>query len=179
VRHTLPAVEAMAWPSQLVVAPDGEPWLLTLGWVSSLDRFDGTRWQSQTGIDGARGYVAGLALAPNGDLWAVAVDNSQTDWAIARLDGGTWTVHRATDGLRQPGIVMVSGSIAFGPDGSPWVATDRGLVHFDGRRWSLHIEGHGFHALAFAPDGTLWAVGPSGVQRLPASLLVEPDPDTR
>ena len=179
VRTALPAVELIGWPSQIVVASDGQPWVLSLGWGSSLDRFDGTRWESQAGLGGVQGYVAGLALAPNGDLWALAIDNSQTDWAIARLDGETWTVHRASDGLRQPGIVMVEGGIAFAPDGSPWVDTDRGLAHFDGRRWSLRFAGSGFRSLSFAPDGTLWAVGPSGVQRLPASLLVEPDPAAR
>jgi hypothetical protein len=59
------------------------------------------------------------------------------------------------------------------------VATDRGLAHFDGRRWGLHFAGEGFHSISLAPDGTLWAVGPSGVLRVPASLLVEPDPAAR
>ena len=179
VRTALPAVASMGWPSQIVVASDDQPWLLSLGWLSSLDRFDGTHWQPQTELGGVPGYVACLAVAPNEDLWAVAVDNSQTDWAIARLDGETWTVHRATDGLRQPGMVMANGGIAFARDGSPWVATDRGLVHFDGRRWSRRFAEFFLGGLSFAPDGTLWTVGPSGVQRLPASLLVEPDPDAR
>ena len=59
------------------------------------------------------------------------------------------------------------------------MATDRGLAHFDGQRWSQRFAGYSFTALSFGPDGTLWAVGPSGVQRLPAGLLVEPDPDAR
>ena len=180
VRTALPTVSTIGAPSQLIPEPDGGAWLLSMGWGSELHQFDGASWVRRSGLGGPKsGDAVGLAVAPNGDIWALAVGNDQTDWAIARLDGETWTVRRAADGLRQPGIAMFEDRIAFAPDGSPWVATDRGLVHFDGRRWSQHFAGSGFWALSFAPDGTLWVVGPSGVQRLPANLLLEPDPDTR
>ena len=180
VRNALPAVATLGRPTALVTAPTGEQWLLSLGWGSELHRFDDTRWTrgSQLG-EYQLGDIVGLALAPNGDLVALASALDRTDWAIARYDGATWTVHRASEGLEQPGGAMGVGAIAISPDGSPWVAASRGLAHLDGRRWSLHFAGYGFSALSFAPDGTLWAVGPSGVQRLPASLLVELDPATR
>ena len=178
VRSALPAVATIGWPAALVRAPDGGWWLLSQGWGRELHRFDGTSWTrgSQLG-EYHLGDVAGLALAPNGDLLALTTGYEQTDWAVARYDGATWTVHHASDDLAQPGTSP--NGLAIAPDGSPWVATDNGLAHFDGRRWSQRLAGCFFMAPAFAPDGTLWALGPSGVQRLPASLLVEPDPDTR
>jgi hypothetical protein len=178
VRNALPAIVAEgASPSLLIVPSDGEAWLLSWGWVPMLHRFDGTGWTrgSQLG-EYHLGDIRSLALAPNGDLVALASAYDGTDWTVARYDGALWTVNHASDGLAQPGNVLGPGGIAIAPDGSPWVATDRGLAHFDGRRWSLHFAGEGLLAISLAPDGTLWAVGPSGVQRLPAGLLVEPDP---
>ena len=104
VRNALPAVATLGRPTALVTAPTGEQWLLSLGWGSELHRFDGTRWTrgSQLG-EYQLGDIVGLALAPNGDLVALASALDRTDWAIARYDGATWTVHRASEGLEQPG----------------------------------------------------------------------------
>ncbi len=180
VRNALPAVTSIGWPAALVRAPDGGQWLLSQGWGRELHRFDGTRWTrgSQLG-DYHLGDVAGLALAPNGDLLALTTGHDETDWAVARYDGATWTVHRPPDDLAQPGSLEAPNGFAIAPDGGLWVSTGQGLVHFDGRRWSRRFAESSSYALSFAPDGTLWALGPSGVQRLPASLLVEPDPATR
>lgn len=180
VRTALPSVEsAPGWPMQLVLASDGSPWLLSAGWVPSLVRFDGTSWVTvPADTAGVPGQIRGVALTPNGDPWVLA-GGYTTDWAIARFDGAAWTLHRASDGLPQPGQSMADGGIAVAPDGSLWVATLEGLAHFDGHRWSKRFAGHPFYRLSFAPDGTLWAVGPSGVQRLPADLLAEPDPRAR
>jgi hypothetical protein len=173
-RAALPAVDASGWPSALVPTPGGEVWLLSRGWVASLDHFDGTRWVHESPIDGSRpDDVAGLAVAPNGDLWAVGAGGDPPGWSVAHYDGATWTTQRAADGLAEQGY---PGGIAIPPDGSLWVSTERSLVRFDGGRWNLRFAGYGFNDLSFAPDGTLWAVGPSGVQRLPAGQLVEPDP---
>jgi ligand-binding sensor domain-containing protein len=129
----------------------------------------------ESGLGGSQlAGVSGLAVAPNRDLWAVVAGGSNPpDWGVARRVGATWTVFRASDDLAELGN---PGGFAIAPDGSLWVSTDRGLVRFDGRHWSVRFAGYGFSALSFAPDGTLWAVGPSGVGRLPVSLLVEPDP---
>jgi ligand-binding sensor domain-containing protein len=175
VRIALPAVTTSGWAVGLVLAPDGEPWLLSQGWDSSLDRFDGTNWVRQLALGGAG--AAGVAVAPSQDLWAVFADGSTPDWEVARWDGATWwTVFPASDGLAEPGNLMGPGGFAISPDGSLWVSTDRGLVRFDDGHWSVRFAGYGFSALSFAPDGTLWAVGPSGVGRLPAGEPAAPDP---
>jgi ligand-binding sensor domain-containing protein len=170
VRTVLPPLTTPGSP-MVALGPDGEPWVGSGGYSGSLDRFDGARWVhvSPLGGLGELTNVAGLAVAPNGDLWAALFIEMDGDWswAIARYDGSTWTVHRAWDGLAEPGHL---GGFAIAPDGSLWVTTDRGLARFDGRHWSLrfpaYVPVYVFSALSFAPDGTLWAVGPSGVQRL-------------
>lgn len=180
LRTVLPTVTAAGWPMGLFLAPDGELWLLSQGWAASLDRFDGTRWEYGSALGGSQlADVAGLAVAPNGDLWVLAGGGDPPDWAVARYDGTTWTVDRASDGLAEPGNLMGPGGFAIAPDSSLWVATDRGLARFDGQRWSLRFAGYVFSALSFAPDGALWAFGPSGVQCLPANRLTGPDPSAR
>jgi len=176
-RTALPAMTAPGWPSVLVPAPGGEVWLLSRGWVASLDQFDGTRWVHESPLDGARpDDVAGLAVAPNGDLWAVGGGGDPPGWSVAHYDGATWTAIHSSDNLAEQSYV---GGFAIAPDGSLWVSTGWGLGRFDGERWSLRFAGYGFSALSFAPDGALWAVGPSGAGRLPADQLAGPDPFAR
>ena len=50
-----------------------------------------------------------------------------------------------------------------------WLATDRGLARFDGRRWAVRYPGAFGPSLSIAADGTLFVAGPSGIQRLPGS----------
>jgi hypothetical protein len=177
-RTALPAVTTAGWPSGLVVAADGEILLLSRGWVAALDRFDGTRWVPESPLGGSRSdNIAGLAVAPNGDIWAVSGGGDDpSSWTVARYEEVTWTAQDVSDGLVGQGYLS---GIAIAPDGSLWVSTDRGLTQFDGERRSHHLAGYGFRAPCFAPDGTLWVVGPSGVQRLAAGHLVGPDPFPR
>ena len=94
VRNALPAIVAEgASPSLVILPSDGEAWLLSRGWVPMLHRFDGTGWTrgSQLG-EYHLGDIRGLALAPNGDLVALASAYDGTDWTVARYDGALWTV---------------------------------------------------------------------------------------
>jgi hypothetical protein len=157
-------------PTRLIVARDGEPWLLTGGLVSSLDHFDGAAWVH--GLPpGPLKNTTDVAVAANGYLWALGPDD-QSGWTIARYGGVTWTAYQVPDSLAGSGSGWAPGGLAIAPDGNLWLATtDRGLARFDGQNWSLRFSGSGFSELSFAPDGTLWVVGPSGVQRLPARQL--------
>ena len=104
-RTALPALTAPGRPSVLVPAPGGEVWLLSRGWVASLDRFDGTRWVHESPLDGARpDDVAGLAVAANGDLWAVGAGGDPPGWSVARYDGATWTAYPQLRRSRRAGL---------------------------------------------------------------------------
>lgn len=65
------------------------------------------------------------------------------------------------------------GYVALAPDGSAWAAPDGGgIVRWDGSRWEtviadVQVSG----SFAFGPDGSLWFVGPSGIQRIRAEEL--------
>lgn len=179
-RTVVPPVVTPVQPFKLVVPRDGALWLYSRGWGDSLDRFDGTDWVRETSFGGfSLPHVAGLAVAPNGDLWAALVGGDPGTWAVARRDGATWTVHLATDVLAEPGDLAWPRALAIAPDSTVWVATDRGLVQFNGGQSGRRFAGYQFADLSFAPDGTLWAVGPSGLQRLPAGRLVGPEPAAR
>jgi ligand-binding sensor domain-containing protein len=56
--------------------------------------------------------------------------------------------------------LSLSGDVAlrFSPEGVLWVATSRGVAHFDGEAWYLDATSGGatIHAFSFAPDGSLW-----------------------
>ncbi|MFI5040772.1 MAG: hypothetical protein ACHQNA_02810 [Acidimicrobiales bacterium] len=176
VSTACPSLTAPGGLLRIALGPDGEPWVGSAGYFGSFDRFDGARWVPVAPLGGSEGManVLGLVTASNGDLWVAPSSQSEQDWALAGYDGLRWIVLRPADSLAEPGHLRGPNGLAIGPDGRLWAATDRGLLLFDGRGWSLRFAGYGFDALSFAPDGTLWAIGPSGVQRLSAGTLVGP-----
>ena len=98
---------------------------------------------------------------------------------VARFDGTRWAVFGQDDGFPGPGqqatIVYALGdtvphsSVAAGPDGTIWVATDSGLARFDRVTWTTLYRGVVFSAVSVAPDGTVWVSRPFGVTRVTAS----------
>ncbi len=161
------------------------------GWhlQSGLMRYLDGRWEPVRPRDGSSPFaVLDLIVAPNGDVWVVGADVSATDptdpgqlgppW-IARFDGTRWAVFGQDGGFPEPGqqptIAYVWGdtvphsSVAAGPDGTIWVATDSGLARFDGVTWTTLFRGVVFSAVSVAADGTVWASGPFGVTRIAAS----------
>jgi hypothetical protein len=166
-----------AGPPHLALGLDGAAWIGAGGERGSLDRFDGSRWESESPL-GEPGVwadpIQDVAVAPSGDVWvALDVPDHEGDrsWALARYDGTSWTVYRPADGLANPGRLLGPGDLTIAPAGSIWVTTDQGLVRFDGDQWSRPLGGSDVRAISFAPDGTLWALGPTGPEPLPAAQL--------
>jgi hypothetical protein len=161
------------------------------GWNlhSGLMRYFDGRWEPVRPRGSSSPFaVLDLTVAPNGDVWVVGADVSAADptnpdelgppW-IARFDGTRWAVFGEEGGF--PGLgqrastvyvwgdTVPTSSVAAGPDGTIWVATDSGLARFDGVSWTTLFRGVGFSAVSVAPDGTVWVSGPFGVTRIAAS----------
>lgn len=105
-------------------------------------------------------YVKGLALAPNGSLWAGGLGG------VTILDENRQRRYiRPADGLPSSLVTCVEP----GPDGTMWVGTEAGVVRFrpDGRRsllfsrrWLLHNQ---VNAITFDAAGNAWIATPKGI----------------
>ena len=90
-----------------------------------------------------------------------------------RLQGSTWTVFDAADGVI-PGT-FAPGALAVAPDGVVWVGAlpltidaqlvGGGVAIFDNGAWSSDLERRASGPVTVASDGTVW-VATSGVSRL-------------
>ncbi len=175
----------------LAVAPDGTLWA---GMGCQLVRFDGRVWQSLIencdtlrgnvidlafATDGAAWVASGFALGqlndgtwtvqerlanhlaatPDGALWLAGWEGTQGSWYVARLEG---------DELVDRQRLAVSQLIT-APDGAVWAVADRErLLRHNGQAWQhvADLPEWGVHDLAFAPDGSLYAVTYQGLLRL-------------
>ena len=149
-------------------------------WVASkngLFSFDGETWKSYTydwsfeGWNIWGNFPDKLAIAPNGTLWGFS------GLIVFKVTGGEihpWTLQ----GLYGPryGEPVIT-DIAFGPDGSLWITTDRtGIIRFDGTNWVnftklwglLEWDGTtaGMGPVVLGPDNAMWfGTGAYGVIR--------------
>jgi hypothetical protein len=108
------------------------------------------------------GDVYGLAIAPDGTLWAGGL-GGVTRYRNGERTGDITTEH----GLPNPFVQAV----ALGPDGRTWIGTQYGLARHDGnkasvrlgRRWLLDDDVRG---IAFSSDGTAWIATGKGVSAI-------------
>jgi acetyl esterase/lipase len=124
--------------------------------------------------DGA-GQVVGLIA----DLPA---DGFIPDWTglahLVRFDGQRWTILDSPR-ISSDSSPFVGGVLAGGPGDAIWAAVGggRGIELYDGRRWTGVVPGPGdYSQLSSAPGGTLWFMGPSGIQRLRPEWDAAPPP---
>jgi hypothetical protein len=127
--------------SSVAVAPNGDVWVGATdvfdGEASSgLARFDGDAWTVFDETDGLYdNSVTALAVGPGGTVWTVhssadspgAVRELATG-GVSRFDGETWSATAITD----VGAGFGSGGAAVDDAGMLWIASDRGVVGFDG-----------------------------------------------
>ena len=108
-----------------------------------------------------------LCAARDGSLWI----GYQGEYGVSRLSSGGKTTHfDVEDGLCDGNVW----SIAEGPPGVFWVATQHGLSRYDGRRWSCFRGEEDFGVASIwplmpDPDGSLWigTLGAGLVQLVP------------
>ncbi|HET7090935.1 MAG TPA: hypothetical protein VFL17_20075, partial [Anaerolineae bacterium] len=129
--------------SFLAVAPDGALWVS--GWEGTqgsqyLARFDGTNWTIVKQVS-----VGQLRTGPDGSLWGI-----EDAARLAHFDGQTWQAFSDAP-FRQ-----ING-FAIAPNGVVWVATERGLLQFDGTVWLQDTSAsNSITQITFAPDGSMW-----------------------
>lgn len=178
---TTESISCPVGATSMVAAPDGTIWLGSFayaGWPG-LARFDG---ESCTVVDvlgdGRTQELTAIVMAPDGGIAAELLEDTRASstsadarWTsrLVRLEGAQWTVLEQLDD-----VDGALNSLTFDPSGGLWRASRArsGLERLDGSRWvpgpsELVIGGQ----MTFAPDGSLWSLGPSGIQRVPASRL--------
>ncbi|MEZ5936148.1 MAG: two-component regulator propeller domain-containing protein [Alphaproteobacteria bacterium] len=108
-------------------------------------------------------YVVGLAIDPDGVVWAGT-------WGagLSRFDGDTWQTFTIRDGLPANHVFMLE----IDPGGRLWIGTSEGLALCDGRKFIRYTEQHGLvsntvFSMAFAPDGSAWVGSYGGVTGFP------------
>ena len=133
-------------------------WVGTAG--GGVWRYDGTRWQPSTMLDGLpSNHITSLAVGRWGEVLA------GTDRGVAVLKHGTWRAHPSGDGLPEDATVT---AVAFGRDSILYVGTPDGLHSYDGARWTTLDTTDGMlsnsvTALLFDSENRLWIGGPQGV----------------
>ncbi len=134
--------------SDVDVAPDGTVWISTEAVdhgvpdpgedpnvaAAGVASFDGETWTTYTTADGLASNEGTIAIAPDGTVWVVhSVPFSP--WgavsAVSRRDGDTWTIFDV-EGSRRRGAVG-------GSDGTLWLGTNNGIVHFDGATTTRYV----------------------------------------
>ena len=165
----------------IAVTTDGSIYVGAWAYVGKpgLARFDGRTCERVDPLGGGRTVdVTEVHADPTGGLVAVMSHRDGSGPAtsyLARLDGTRWTVLEE----HSDDWYMLYSNVSLSPSGEIWragkAAGDPTWERFDGERW-IPVD-LGVSALwppSIAADGTLWFVGPSGVQRLRAEDVPRP-----
>jgi hypothetical protein len=120
----------------LALAPDGKLWV---GCWGGLDAYmNGTRVAHFTGKEGLPNYkINALAVGPDATLWVgtdmgVARYNPAPGWA-ARNNGSPWSLRHSLRWLPSDHVT----GVAVAPDGTAWIATDKGVAAIKLRSMTL------------------------------------------
>lgn len=134
------------------------------------------------GLMGKRKYWLAFEIRPGGLLSADtrAVAHLDGDHFLVATDKGLnlsngkrgWHVFSGQEGLP---ILDLTG-IAVAPDGSVWLASDEGLIHWTATRWTYlagkrWLPDNRVTAMAPASDGSIWVGTPEGLAHLYHSKL--------
>lgn len=139
----------------IAISATGKTYVATSG--GGLTLFDGAERKT---------YTTANSAIPSNYLTAVAVDKQGRVWmgtlgyGVARLDGEQWSKYAFSSNYIT--------TLALDANGNPWVATNDGVVFFDGRVWARLDKASGLasnrvNAIAFARDGRVWFGTDDGV----------------
>ncbi len=138
---------------------------------------------SMTGIPGD--YVQAIYIDQDDLPYIAAYTPFWEEGGLGRFDGDHWTTLNNVDSplIASPRFM----EILRGPDGWLWIASDKGLLHYNPAvgpstlekfdRTNSPIPGDQIRDIDFAPDGTLW-IAINNVSGSPAGGLVRLNPAT-
>jgi ligand-binding sensor domain-containing protein len=114
---------------------------------------------SNTGVPGE--LIHGVRWAPNGDLWVAARWPfwEEGGLGVLDLDANAWSVW---SNWETPIPSEYINDIEFDQNDTAWIATDSGLVRFDGETWTVFdptntpMQLYRVRDIAVAPDGHIW-----------------------
>jgi signal transduction histidine kinase/ligand-binding sensor domain-containing protein len=138
--------------STLAQTSDGILWI---GGGAGLYTFDGHQFNQFIGVSGTTlmsSQVLALCAARDGSLWI-----GYEGGGISHLVSGKLINYGASDGYIPTG----TDKIVEAPDGTIWVASNRGLMHFSGGKWKQvqitnGLKAEGTKSVLITKDGTVW-----------------------
>src|SRR5262249_21290603 len=134
---------------------EDEVWLAS---ASGAARLKGGQVKLWTEADELRSEILHGVVTTEGGLVYVASSSG-----VGQFDGKRWSY--------PPPLAFISNGIARGLDGRLWLATERGLVVYDGKKTDRYDRGAGLaddRVLDVVVDnlGRVWARGPEGLSIL-------------
>lgn len=150
----------------IALAGDGTPWIATCGGThtstGALVYRQGEQWIDLIAEGGlVNAPVRAVAFGPEG---LIAVGTKQ---GIGLYQRGEWRwlrggpIHNRVIAL----AVDANGAAWFGFGDQATLGPGQGVSRFDGQAWEYSLAGTNVHALALAPDGTIWAGAGCTVRR--------------
>lgn len=145
---------------QIVGGGPKDLWVTGYRWSNSMStpvlmHYDGASWSAALAIADF-GYSFLLSGAP-GETWVLGRRSSSNTWALARWNGGAWSIDEAA------GAELASKQVSSSWVGGPldiWVIADGVAMHWNGTAWSSSAP---TDALPPARRTNLWGIAPDDV----------------
>lgn len=146
------------------IAADGTKWF---GYYGGLCHFDGSEFETYSSSLGnfATGAVVDLALAPNGDLWAVAQNIGAPSY-LCRFRAGSWRVYGPDEHVPSAPLSC----LVVDDDGAVWVGTlGQGVGVFQEPFWRVYntsnsgLPDDNIQCIAKDSSGNIWVGTRSGL----------------